>query len=181
MTAASELEVVLCERELRERIAELGAEIARDYAGRSLAVICVLKGSFVFCADLVRAIDLPMTIDFLGLSSYGEAQVSSGIVRITSDLSHPIEGRDVLLVEDIVDTGLTLAFLIEHLATRRPASVRICALLEKQGAARRKVDVDYRGFKLPEGFVVGYGLDSAERYRNLPYLAKLRAGCAAPA
>jgi len=168
------VEVMFSPEHLRTRIAELGAEITRDYAGKELAVVTVLKGSFMFCADLVRAIDLPLSVDFLGVSSYGSDTRSSGVVRITSDLSRPIEGKHVLLVEDIVDTGLTMEFLLENLQTRHPASVRICSLLEKPSRAIKKVDVHYKGFVIPDEFVVGYGLDYDERYRNVPFIGVLR-------
>jgi len=152
------------------RVRELGAEITRDYAGRNLVLVCVLKGSFVFAADLARAIDLPLRIDFLGVRSYGEGTESSGVVQITQDLSRPIEHEDVLLVEDIVDTGLTIAHLMDLLRTRAPASVKVCALLHKPARARVQVHVDYLGITIEDRFVVGYGLDFAERYRNLPYI-----------
>ncbi len=163
------VDVLLSEDRIRARVRELGAEIARDYAGRPLVVVGVLKGSFVFIADLVRAIDLPILVDFIGISSY-QGTRSTGVVQITSDLSRPIEGLDVLLVEDIVDTGLTMKYLLENLATRKPASVRICALLEKPTRAKVKIDVHYRGFVIDDVFVVGYGLDWDGRMRNLPYV-----------
>jgi hypoxanthine phosphoribosyltransferase len=169
-----ELEVMYSADALRARVAELGAEITRDYAGKELAVVAVLKGSFVFCADLVRAIDLPLSVDFLGVSSYGGGTDSSGVVRITSDLSRPIAGKHVLVVEDIVDTGLTMAFLLDTLRTRHPASVRICALLHKPSRSVVELDLHYRGFEVPEAFVVGYGLDYDERYRNVGFLGRLR-------
>src|SRR5574338_400219 len=152
------IDVLISEADLRARVAELGAAIARDYAGSSLVVIGVLKGSFIFLADLVRAIDLPLSVDFIGISSY-QGTKTTGVVQITSDLSRPIEGKDVLLVEDIVDTGLTMQYLLESLATRKPASVRIAALLEKPARAQVKVPIDYRGFVIGDEFVVGYGLD----------------------
>jgi hypoxanthine phosphoribosyltransferase len=158
---------------IASRVAELGASITRDYAGRNLVVVCVLKGSFVFAADLTRAIELPLRIDFLGVRSYGEDTESSGVVQITQDLSRPIEHDDVLLVEDIVDTGLTVAHLIDLLRTRAPSSVRVCALLHKPARARKQVPIDYVGFTIDDRFVVGYGLDFAERYRNLPYIGIL--------
>jgi hypoxanthine phosphoribosyltransferase len=166
---ASTVDVLISEREIRERVAALGKEITRDYAGKPLVVVGVLKGSFVFFADLVRAIDLPLSVDFIGISSYQGTQ-STGVVQITSDLTRPIEGVDVLLVEDIVDTGLTMKYLLENLGTRRPASVRICTLLEKPARARVKVPIAYKGFVIDDVFVVGYGLDWDGKLRNLPFV-----------
>jgi hypoxanthine phosphoribosyltransferase len=163
------VDVLIPEVDLRDRVRALGAEITRDYAGRSLVVVGVLKGSFIFLADLVRAIDLPVAVDFIGISSY-QGTRSSGVVQITSDLSRPIEGKDVLLVEDIVDTGLTMRYLLQNLATRGPASVKVCALLEKPSRAQVKVPIHYRGFVIADEFVVGYGLDWDGRMRNLPFV-----------
>lgn len=168
-SSGSYVDVLIPEADLRARVQVLGEEITRDYAGRSLVVVGVLKGSFIFLADLVRAIDLPVEIDFIGISSY-EGMRTSGVVQITSDLGRPIEGKDVLLVEDIVDTGLTMRYLLENLATRRPASLKICALLEKPTRAQAKVRIDYRGFVIGDEFVVGYGLDWDGRMRNLPFI-----------
>jgi hypoxanthine phosphoribosyltransferase len=156
--------------EIAARVKELGAQITRDYTGRELVLVCVLKGSFVFAADLARAIDLPLRIDFLGVRSYGEGTESSGVVQITQDLSRPIAHEDVLLVEDIVDTGLTIAHLIDLFRTRQPHSVKVCSLLHKPARARVAVNVDYLGFTIEDRFVVGYGLDFAEKHRNLPYI-----------
>lgn len=156
-----------------QRVRELGAEITRDYAGRNLVLVCVLKGSFVFAADLARAIDLPLHIDFLGVRSYGQGTETSGVVQITQDLSQPIEQSDVLLVEDIIDTGLTIGHLMRLLSTRGPASVRVCALLHKPARARVASHIDYLGFTVEDRFLVGYGLDFDERYRNLPYVGIL--------
>jgi hypoxanthine phosphoribosyltransferase len=161
---------MLSAEQISARVHELGAQISQDYAQRNLVIVCVLKGSFVFAADLARAIDLSLRIDFLGVRSYGEGTESSGVVQITQDLSRPIEHEDVLLVEDIVDTGLTIAHLRDLMRTRSPASVRICALLHKPARARVEVPIDYLGFTIEDRFVVGYGLDIAERYRNLPYI-----------
>jgi hypoxanthine phosphoribosyltransferase len=166
---ADRVEVLISEADLRARVAALGAEITRDHVGRPLVVVGVLKGSFIFLADLVRAIDLPVTIDFIGISSY-QGTRSSGVVQITSDLTRPIEGKDVLLVEDIVDTGLSMRYLLDNLATRRPASVKVCALLEKPARAVVKVPIDYRGFEIGDEFVVGYGLDWDGKLRNLPFV-----------
>ena len=158
---------------LADRITELGAQIGADYAGKSLVLLCVLKGSFVFAADLARAIDLPLRVEFLGVRSYGDDTRSSGVVQITLDLTRPIAGENVVIVEDIVDTGLTLSYLKEQLLARNPASVRVCALLHKQSRSVRPVEIDYLGFTVDDVFVVGYGLDHAEKYRNLPYVGVL--------
>jgi len=152
------------------RVRELGADMTRDYAGRPLVLVCVLKGSFVFAADLMRAIDLPLRVEFLGVRSYGDGTHSTGVVQITQDLSRPIEGEHVVLVEDIVDTGLTMAHLKDLLGTRAPASMKVCALLHKAARTRVAVKIDYLGFTIDDRFVVGYGLDAAERHRNLPYI-----------
>ena len=161
---------------IRDRVAAMAEEIAKDYAGRDLVLVPVLKGSFVFAADLSRQIDLPLAIDFLGLRSYGDGTESSGVVQITSDLSHPIEGKDVIVVEDIVDTGLTMAYLMKNLQTRRPRSVKLASLLHKPTRTRVPAEIDYLGFTIEDVFVVGYGLDFAERYRNLPFLGVLEQG-----
>jgi hypoxanthine phosphoribosyltransferase len=168
-TGASHVDVLIPEADLASRVRALGEQITKDYAGRSLVVVGVLKGSFIFLADLVRAIDLPVTVDFIGISSY-QGTRTSGVVKITSDLSRPIEGKEVLLVEDIVDTGLTMRYLLDNLATRGPTSVRVCALLEKPARAQVKVPIDYRGFVIGDEFVVGYGLDWDGRMRNLPFV-----------
>jgi hypoxanthine phosphoribosyltransferase len=152
------------------RVRELGAQITRELAGEPLVLVCVLKGSFVFTADLMRSIDLPLRVDFLGTRSYGEDTESSGVVQITQDLSRPIDHEHVLIVEDIVDTGLTIAHLMDLLRTRQPRSIRVCALLHKPARARVNVKIDYLGFTIEDRFVVGYGLDFAERYRNLPFI-----------
>lgn len=158
---------------LRTRVAELGRDITRDYANRPLVLLSILKGSFVFAADLARAIALPLRIEFLGVQSYGDDTRSSGVVQITQDLTRPIVGSHVLIVEDIVDTGLTLSYLKEQLATRGPASIGVCALLHKPARQERAVPIDYLGFTIGDVFVVGYGLDCAEQYRNLPYVGVL--------
>jgi len=156
------------------RVAELGAHLTAEYtplAGSAeVVVIGVLKGSVLFLADLVRHIATPILIDFIGISSYGDATVSSGVVRITQDLSRPIEGKHVIVVEDIVDTGHTVHYLLENLATRRPASLKLCSLLHKPDRAERNIKIDYLGFTIPNKFVVGYGLDIAQQYRNLPFI-----------
>jgi hypoxanthine phosphoribosyltransferase len=175
MLMADRLVTLFSAEQIGARVRELGAEIARDYAGRNLVLVCVLKGSFVFASDLARSIDMPLRVDFLGVRSYGEGTESSGVVQITQDLSRPIEHEDVLLVEDIVDTGLTVAHLKDLLHTRAPASVKVCALLHKPARARVAVAIDYLGFTIEDKFVVGYGLDIGERYRNLPYIGILEA------
>jgi hypoxanthine phosphoribosyltransferase len=157
--------------QIAARVRELGQTITADYQGKPLVLVLVLKGSFIFGADLARAIDLQdCRIDFLGTRSYGEGTESSGVVQITHDLSKPIENQDVLIVEDIVDTGLTIAHLLDLLRTRKPRSVRVCSLLYKPSRAKVQVKVDYVGFTIEDKFVVGYGLDFAERYRNVPYI-----------
>ncbi len=168
-------EVLLTEDDIRAKTADLGRQISADYAGRPLTLVSVLKGSLPFMADLMRQIDLPLRIDLMEVSSYGgTATETSGLVRIMKDLSASIAGEDVLLVEDIIDTGLTLNYLVRYLRGKNPASLRICTLLDKP--ARRLVDipVDYRGFEIPDQFVVGYGLDYSERYRNLRFVGVLR-------
>lgn len=156
---------------IAQRVIELAHEITHDYLGKDLVIIPVLKGSYVFAADLVRHIDLDLSIDFLGVRSYGDGQESTGVVQITTDLSHPIEGKHVILVEDIVDTGLTVSYLYKNLATRRPASLKLASLLHKPTRTREPIEIDYLGFTVDDVFVVGYGLDHAQKFRNLPYLA----------
>jgi len=162
----ADLEVLISEKEIQAKVDELAETITRDYAGQDLLVVGILKGAFIFMADLVRHIRLPVTVDFMDMSSYGSSTRSSGEVRILKDLEKPIEGKHVLIVEDIVDTGLTLNYIAELLRNRSPKSVRICALLDKP--SRRKVDIvpDYCGFTIPDHFVVGYGLDYNDQYRN---------------
>jgi hypoxanthine phosphoribosyltransferase len=166
-------EVLVSADEVQRRVAELGEQISRDYAGRSLLLIGVLKGAVFFLSDLMRFIDIPVEVDFMAVASYGSATDSSGVVRILKDLDAAIEGRDVLIVEDIVDSGLTLQYLMRNLGSRNPATLEVCALLTKP--ERRKVDLPtrYVGFEIPNRFVVGYGLDYAERHRNLPFVAVL--------
>jgi hypoxanthine phosphoribosyltransferase len=156
------------------RVAELGREITRDKAGEDLVIISVLKGSFMFAADLIRQIDLPLHMEFLGVRSYGDSTETSGEVQITSDVSHRLEGKDVLLIEDIVDTGLTLKFLLDLLARRGPRSLQLAALLHKPSRTRIPVKIDYLGFSIEDVFVVGYGLDHAQRHRNLPYVGVVK-------
>lgn len=159
---------------IQARISELGAEIARDYAGRNPLLVGVLKGACIFISDLLRAIDLQLGIEFIAISSYGSSMRTSGEVRLVKDLDVAVEGRDILVVEDIVDTGLTLSYLLSNLRARGAASVKLVAMLDKYERREREVPIDYVGFKIPDAFVVGYGLDYAERYRNLPYIAVLK-------
>jgi hypoxanthine phosphoribosyltransferase len=168
------LKALITQDRLQQRISELGQEISQAYTDKDLAMIAILKGSFIFAADLLRSIAITVTIDFMGISSYA-GQQSSGVVRITKDLEESIAGRDVLLVEDIIDTGLTASYLLRVLRQRNPASLEVCTLLDK--SARRIIDlpVAYRGFEIPDVFVVGYGMDHQQRYRNLPFIATLRA------
>ena len=183
-TLSSELEVgvqeiLIDEATLQARIAELGAEITRDYEGREPLLVGVLKGAIFFMADLMRRIELPCEVDFMAISSYGAGIDSSGVVRILKDLDASIENRNVLIVEDIIDSGLTLSYLLRNLEARRPASLEICALLTKPERRENDVQCRYIGFEIPNRFVIGYGLDFAERYRNLPYVGVLREGLAA--
>lgn len=164
------IETLFSAEEIQERVAELGAQITKEFKGQPLHVIGVLKGSFMFLADLVRHIDLDCSIDFLGVSSYGSRTQTSGIVRMTQDLSTPIANKHVLIVEDIVDTGLTMKYLIDNLQTRRPESISVCTLLHKPSNQRIEVPIHYVGFTIPNEFVIGYGLDYAQLYRNMPYI-----------
>ena len=167
------IETIFTAEQISARVKELGTEISRDYQKRSLVLLCILKGSFVFAADLARAIDIPLRIEFMGPSSYGEDTKSSGVVQITQDVSTPLAGEDVLIVEDIVDTGLTLHYLLQQIQTRGPASVRICSLLHKPAREKKKVAIDYLGFTIEDRFVIGYGLDWAQKYRNLPFIGEV--------
>jgi hypoxanthine phosphoribosyltransferase len=168
-------EILIDKEALQRRIAELGEEISADYAGRDLLLVGVLKGAVFFMADLMRNLSVPCEIDFMAISSYGAATDSSGVVRILKDLDINIEGRHVLVVEDIIDSGLTLSYLLRNLESREPASLEICALLTKPDRREIDVPVRYVGFEIPNEFVIGYGLDFAERYRNLPYVGVLHA------
>lgn len=156
--------------DIAARLSELGRAIDEEYAGRDLLLVGVLKGAFMVMADLVRRVSIPLEVDFMAVSSYGSATQSSGVVRILKDLDAEIAGRDVLIVEDIIDSGLTLSYLLKSLQVRRPASLEVCALLVKEGIQRAPLDIRYTGFTIPPDFVVGYGLDYAGRYRNLPYV-----------
>ena len=167
-------EVLVSEEGLHAMVSRLGAEITREYAGKRLLLVCVLKGASVFLIDLMQEIDLPLEIDFMATSSYGASTHSSGVVRILKDLDHSIEDKHVLIVEDIVDTGLTLGYIMDSLKRRNPLSLRICALLNKQHPRQREVPIDFLGVNIPDRFVVGYGLDYAEVYRNLPFVGVLR-------
>lgn len=166
-------EVLLTEEQIRAKVLELGAMIDADYAGRMPLLVGVLKGAFMLMADLVRTLHIPHEVDFMAVSSYGSATQTSGVVRILKDLDREITGRHVLLVEDIIDSGLTLSYLLRNLRSRHPASLEVCALLTKPAELRTQIDVRYKGFDLRSGFVIGYGLDYAEQYRNLPYIATL--------
>jgi len=166
--------VLVSEQEIQTKLAEMGGEITRDYDGHSLLLVGVLKGAFVVMADLARYIRLPLEFDFMAVSSYGASTKTSGVVRILKDLDHDLEGRHVLIVEDIVDSGLTLNYLLKNLRARRPASLEVAALLYKAGLQKVDIDMRYTGFEIPPEFVVGYGLDFGERYRNLPYVATLK-------
>ncbi len=166
--------VLISADEIQAKLAEMGARISADYAGRKLLLVGVLKGAFVVMADLARYVRLPLEFDFMAVSSYGAATKTSGVVRILKDLDHDLEGLDVLVVEDIVDSGLTLKYLLKNLAGRKPASLEVAALLRKEGIQQVNLDIRYTGFEIPNEFVVGYGLDYAERFRNLPYIATLR-------
>jgi hypoxanthine phosphoribosyltransferase len=167
-------QTLISSEEIQAKLAEMGEQITADYSGRSLLFVGVLKGAFVVMADLARNVRLPLEFDFMAVSSYGAATKTSGVVRILKDLDHDLEGLDVLLVEDIVDSGLTLKYLLKNLAARKPASLEVAALLRKTGIQKVPLDLRYVGFDIPAEFVVGYGLDYDERFRNLPYVATLK-------
>ena len=166
--------VLLSEEQLTQKIAELGEEISKDYQGKEIVAICVLKGAILFMADLARAVKVPMALDFMAVSSYGNGTSTSGTVRILKDLDNSIEGKHVLVVEDIIDSGVTLKYLLKNLKSRKPASIKLCTLLNKPERRRVEVDIDYCGFTVPDYFLVGYGLDYAEKYRNLPFIGILK-------
>lgn len=167
------IDTLISAESIRARVEELGRQITSDYAGQEIVVVTVLKGSFIFAADLVRAIDVPLAVDFLGLRSY-EGTESSGVVQITSDLTKSVEGKHVLVIEDIVDTGLTMQYLLQNLETRKPASVKLASLLHKPARSKVAIPIDYLGFTIDDVFVIGYGLDFDQYYRNLPYLGVMR-------
>ena len=167
-------EILYTEEQLKKRVAEMGAEITRDYAGKEPVFVGVLKGSFVFMADLVRAVDLKCSLDFMAVSSYGNSTKTTGAVQINKDLNQDIEGRDIIIVEDILDSGVTLSYLTRYLSNRSPASMAIATLMDKPSRRQAEVYAKYAGFEVPDAFVVGYGLDFAEKYRNLPYVGVLK-------
>jgi hypoxanthine phosphoribosyltransferase len=167
-------QILISQEDIQRKLAEMGERITSDYAGQDLLLVGVLKGAFVMMADLARYIHLPLEFDFMAVSSYGAATQTSGVVRILKDLEHEIEGRNVLIVEDIVDSGLTLAYLLKNLRTRKPATLEVCALMQKTDVQQVPLDIKYKAFEIPPVFVVGYGLDYAERYRNLPFVGTLR-------
>lgn len=168
------LKILISQDEIKEKVKELGQLITKDYKDKDLMVIGILKGCIVFLSDLIREINLPLTMDFMVVSSYGSSTKSSGVVRIVKDLEKDIAGKDILIVEDIVDTGLTLSYLVEYLKSRNARNVKICTLLEKPDRRKAEVDLEYVGFHIPDEFVVGYGLDYAELYRNLPFVCVLK-------
>ena len=167
-------EILIGAEELQAKVAELGRQISEDYRGRNPLFICLLRGAVVFLSDLIRVIDIPLEMDFIAISSYGSSTESSGVVRLVMDLKSNITGRNVLIVEDIVDSGRTLAYILDNLRTRRPADIKVCALLSKPSRREVQIELDYLGFEIPDKFVVGYGLDYAEVYRNLPFIGVLK-------
>ena len=168
---ADKIRVLLKEEEVNARISEIAAQVSRDYEGKCVHLICILKGGVFFTCELAKRLTVPVTLDFMSVSSYGSGTVSSGVVKIVKDLDEPLENKDVLIVEDIIDSGRTLAYLIEVLKQRNPASIRLCTLLDKpERRVKKQVKVDYTCFTIPDEFVVGYGLDYDQRYRNLPYI-----------
>ena len=167
---SEKISVMISESDVDKRIAELGAKISKDYEGRTVHMICVLKGGVFFMCELAKKITVPVTMDFMSVSSYGNGTVSSGVVKIVKDLDDTIEGKDVLVVEDIIDSGRTLSYLLDTLKSRMPNSLKLCTLLDKPDRRVTEVDVDYTGFEIEDKFVIGYGLDYAQKYRNLPYI-----------
>ena len=168
------LEVLVSEEEIKQKVSEIAERIMKDYKGKNLVLIGILKGSLIFMADLMRAVDLRCTLDFMSVSSYGDGTSSSGVVKILKDLDQPIEGKDVLIIEDIIDTGYTLSYLKEILTARNPNSIKFATLLDKPSRRKADIDVDYVCFEVPDEFVVGYGIDFAQEYRNLPYIGILK-------
>lgn len=167
---AEHIRIMLSEEEVNKRIKELGEQISKDYQGKEVHLVCVLKGSTFFTCELAKRITVPVSLDFMSVSSYGSGTESSGIIKIKKDLDEPLMGKDVLVIEDIVDSGRTLSYLLNMLGERQPASLKLCTLLDKPDRRVTKVHVDYTGFQIPDEFVVGYGLDYAQKYRNLPYI-----------
>lgn len=165
-----QVRIMLSEEKVNARIAELAKQISEDYAGRSVHLVCILKGSVFFTCELAKRITVPVTLDFMSVSSYGDDTKSSGVVRMAKDLDEPLQGKDVIVIEDIIDSGRTLSYLLHNLGNRNPASLRLCTLLDKPDRRVTDVKVDYTGFEIPDEFVVGYGLDYAQKYRNLPYI-----------
>ena len=165
-----QIRVMISEEEVEKRIAQLAEQISADYAGRTVHLVCILKGSIFFTCELAKRITVPVTLDFMSVSSYGDDTKSSGVVKLVKDLDEPLQGKDVIVIEDIIDSGRTLSYLLENLSSRDPKSLRLCTLLDKPERRVREVKVDYTGFEIPDEFVVGYGLDYAQRYRNLPYI-----------
>lgn len=165
--------ILIPESKIKQRIQDLGSEITFDYRGKEVTAVCVLKGSFIFFADLIRKIELPLSCEFVGMSSYGEKTTSSGEVKVTLDLNEPIQGKHVIIIEDIVDSGLTMQYIINMLKTRKPASLRVCSLLVKPESIKADIEIDYVGFRIGKEFVVGYGLDYANRFRHIPYIGVL--------
>ncbi len=173
---SEKIRVMISEKDVDAKIKEIGERISRDYAGKEVHLICVLKGGVFFMCELAKRITVPVSLDFMSVSSYGDDTKSSGVVRIVKDLDQPLEGKEVLIVEDIIDSGRTLSYLIEILKGRNPSSIRLCTLLDKPDRRVKKVDVDYCCFEIPDEFVVGYGLDYAQKYRNLPYIGVVERG-----
>lgn len=171
---AERVEVLISEQEVEARIQELADQISKDYEGKELHIICILKGSIFFTCELAKRISVPVTLDFMQVSSYGSDTKSSGVIKIVKDLDESILERDILVIEDIVDSGNTLSYLLEMLSNRKPSSLKLCTLLDKPERRRKHVDVDYTGFQIPDEFVVGYGLDYAQKYRNLPYVGVVK-------
>ncbi|MEK8133001.1 hypoxanthine phosphoribosyltransferase [Paenibacillus filicis] len=167
-------EILYTEKQIQDKVKEMGDMISRDFEGRNPLVICVLKGAFIFMSDLVKNISIPLELDFMAVSSYGHSTKSSGVVKIIKDLDIPVEGRHILIVEDIIDSGLTLSYLIDVLERRNALSITVAALFDKPARRTADLDADYKGFVIPDAFVVGYGLDYAEKYRNLPYIGILK-------
>lgn len=165
-----QVRIMLSEEKVNARIAELAKQISEEYEGRTVHLVCILKGSIFFTCELAKRITVPVTLDFMSVSSYGDDTKSSGVVRMVKDLDEPLQGKDVIVIEDIIDSGRTLSYLLENLSNRNPASLRLCTLLDKPERRVTEVKVDYTGFVIPDEFVVGYGLDYAQRYRNLPYI-----------